>query len=123
MSGGGFGRLPLTLFRIAKSPAAVTSDFVSRMAECEIPRPEEVADPGMWAGLSMWDSHERAANMSRRWRHRGLGTYVARITIPDDAPTSVPAIARPTRGPGHYTVWSCAGRLTELVVDTVSADA
>src|ERR1051326_7847111 len=106
--------MPRSFYRIAKGNPATMTDFRSRMEQCLPPRPIEVENPGEWAGLSIYDTREQAASVSRRWRKRGIGAFIAEVRLPDVFPDGVGIVARQTFRPGHYTIWGCAEMMHSL---------
>jgi hypothetical protein len=109
-------------YRIAQDARASEDDFRSRMERCLPPRTVEVENPGEWAGLSAFDTHAQAAAVSARWRHRGMGAFVAELRIPDVSPVASGIVVRRTFGAGHYTLWGCAAAFLRYVVDTRPAE-
>jgi hypothetical protein len=69
------------------------------------------ADPDPWDGCSLYVRRQQAVRMARR-RPR-LGTFIAELLIPDDAP-----IVRelPDRT-GHFNIWGDADTICGWVVD------
>jgi hypothetical protein len=99
---------PLRLHRILRTEQATEADFLSK-AHLGIPCPS--SDPeilGRWGGLSLFGSAEQARRVSRRLPM--LGSYIAALEIPPGAA----AQAKPTTGPGHYTLGGDPGGGTAL---------
>ena len=95
-------------------------DFISSLQLCRGPRPAEVLEPILWAGVSMFDNLRDAENFAIRY---SLGRYIAEVHIPPRAPAVIHVVVQKTRGPGHYTVLGCAQILSSLVVDTTAVSA
>lgn len=93
MSGPG-----LVLYRIVRVGSPAADDFLSRMMLGFPPRRTEREQPEIWAGLSMFDSADRARARAREFP--ALGAFIATISV--DARR---VVTRQTLGPGHYTVW------------------
>ena len=104
---------PLAFFRIVRGSRPTRQDFLSNKDKGLPPRGPEIDDPAEWAGISVFDTRERAERLARR-RNFALGAFVAELRIPDDAPVLV----RKTFGPGHYTLWGVPPVFLALVVDT-----
>jgi hypothetical protein len=104
---------PLVFFRIVRASRPTPEDFLSNKEKGLPPRGPEIDDPAEWAGISMFDTRERAERLARR-RNFALGAFVAELRIPDAAPV----VVRKTFGPGHYTLWGAPETFLALVVDT-----
>jgi hypothetical protein len=104
---------PLAFFRLVRRDPPTRADFLSNKDKGLPPRGPEVDDPAEWAGISVFDTRERAERLARR-RNLALGAFVAELRIPADAAV----IARKTFGPGHWTLWGTAELFVRLVVDT-----
>jgi hypothetical protein len=112
--------MPSTFYRITKTSPPTATDFMSNLQKCLPPRGPELRDPGEWAGISMYETIEQAAATTERYRY-AIGQFVTRVDVPDGAPAVVRAFVKQTGGPGHYTLWACAERFLQLVVDTTPA--
>lgn len=64
-------------------------------------------DERLYIGISMMDTHERAAAMAAQYN---LGRYIVEVRIPGGSGVQV----HKTRGPGHYTVIRNAEALFRL---------
>lgn len=91
------------LFRIVRWSSLEGDPFISNLAACRLPRGPEVADPLIWAGLSVLDTHAAAETFARRY-HGKLGGFIAVLAVPEDDRR---AVVRSTLGPGHYTLLVC----------------
>jgi hypothetical protein len=90
-----------TFYRILAGEAPTADDFRSNRARGLPPRGPELADPGLWTGLSLFDRREEAERRARRYR---LGTHLAVLDLAEgwvDDPTRL----RKTLGPHHFTAW------------------
>ena len=56
--------------------------------------------PGLWDGLSSYNTATQARRNARK--RPSLGRYIAELRIPDDATVRV---ARTLNSPGHHTIW------------------
>jgi hypothetical protein len=103
---------PLRFFRIVHRNPASREDFLSNRDRGLPPRGPEIDDPAEWAGISVFDTLERARRLALR-RNLALGAFIAELHVAEDAPV----IARKTFGPGHYTLWGTPETFVDLVVD------
>jgi hypothetical protein len=101
--------VPRLFYRIVKADPPTRRDFTSRREKGLPPRGPELTRPQLWSGISVFDTPERARDVVRRTRMRGL---LARLEIPDDAPIRL----RKTLGSGHYTLWGDPEQLLGYVV-------
>jgi hypothetical protein len=99
------------LYRIVKGDAPTERDFLSRMMLGFPARAIEQADPGEWAGLSLYDNPERARQTARDFPQ--IGSHVAAVSLVNIAPRRV--VVRRTGGGGHHTVWAAPGTLLGAV--------
>ncbi len=129
---------PRVLYRVTKTPTPVEVDFQSNLQRCRIPVPIERADPGVWAGLSAYDTLAGAEATARYYGFR-IGRFVAELRFPAEA-SVVPSRSNPDRfslelhradgrvhdvvlaartggPPGHYTLWGCAPVFLQLAVN------
>jgi hypothetical protein len=88
-----------TLYRIVKDSELTLRDFMSLEAQGAPPRSDDPEILRLRTGISCWATEAQARRTARRYPH--LGSYIARIEIPEDAPVRVER----TLGRGHYTVW------------------
>jgi hypothetical protein len=102
-------------YRIVRSNPPTAEDFTSPMMLGKPPQRRERQYPGEWAGLSMFDSVESARAMARRFPI--LGGWIATVQLD---PRRI--VARPTFGPGHYTVWGPPSALLDAVVSLQVAE-
>ena len=86
-----------TLYRIVKDANPKAEDFTSPMMLGRRPQKRERLHPGEWAGLSMFDSKERAQSIARQFPMPG--EWIATVNLD---PSLV--VVWKTFGPGHYTV-------------------
>jgi hypothetical protein len=86
-----------TLYRIVKHEIPEATDFTSPMMLGKRPQKRERSHPGECAGLSMFDSKERARSIARQFPL--VGEWSAAVNLNP----SLVAVWK-TFGPGHYTV-------------------
>lgn len=102
------------LFRIVQEDSPTVGDFTSAMMRGIPPQRRERQHPGEWAGLSMFDSSERARALARQYPK--LGTAIATVRLD---PKRV--VVWKTFGPHHFTVWGppAAGLDAIIAVESV----
>ena len=107
------------LYRVLRDQIPSPTDFRSNLSKCWAPRGPELADPIIWAGLSMWDTRDLAERAARRYKGR-IGAYVGAVHVAQD---DARVLIRPTLSPGHVTVMACEESLTLLVCNGPPAKA
>ena len=98
----------MILFRVIKRSRPNLSDFWSDLALGNDPLPDQLREPLLWAGVSMFADLQLTITNTRAY---SLGRAVARLDIPDEADV----ILRPTAGRGHFSVVGTPHRLKSLV--------
>jgi len=101
------------LYRLVTADRTGPQHFVSNLSRCRIPRGPERDSPIIWAGISMYDSTQQAETTARRYKGR-VGTYLAEVHIPEEAPQ---VVVLPTLTVGHFTVLCCIPGLMLMVHD------
>jgi hypothetical protein len=104
-----------TLHRIIRLDQPTLRDMTSNAA---LGLPTRTTDPAvvrLWDGISCWATEAQARRALRSFPN--LGTHIAVLVIPDDAPIRVER----TRGPGHFTVWGEPADLLSYVSSVVVA--
>jgi hypothetical protein len=86
----------LTLYRAVAEDPPTSEDFASNKAKGK-PR-RDIESEEVWSGISVYDTKERCRKKAAQF---GLGTHIAELTIPADAPIQRGAIGRG----GHCTLW------------------
>jgi hypothetical protein len=104
-----------TLYRIIRERGPTLLDFTSSQAQGIPPRSDAPDVLRLWDGLSCWATESQARRTIRSFPY--LGSYIARLQIPDDAPVRIER----TRGPGHHTVWGDPAVLMSYVVAVTSS--
>ena len=104
----GVAILPI-LFRIVKSDPPSAEDFTSPMMLGVLPQRREREHPGEWAGLSMFDSIERARAMAQHYPR--LGGWIATVNLDIRR-----VVVWKTFGAHHYTVWGAPAAGLEGVI-------
>jgi hypothetical protein len=102
--------VPLTVYRIVRNNPPSWVDFLPNATKDLPPRGAE-SDPLIWAAISTFADPAAAAQRARRY---GLGGFLAELLIPDDGAVPIEGVpgafglvvARPTLGPGHYSLIS-----------------
>jgi hypothetical protein len=108
--------IPL-LYRIVGSDPPTERDFTSPLMLGRRPRRIERAQPEEWAGLSMFDSVERARSKAQEFPN--LGRWIAAVNLDPEL-----VVARRTFGSGHYTVWGLPATIlaSVMAVEPVSGE-
>ena len=107
---------PTILYRIVETNPPTSWDFTSNEARgrpLHHPTPEKRR---LWAGLSMFANEDRARRNARKFP--ALGSYIARLMIPDSESVQVER----TLGPGHYTVWGTPSYVLTFVAEVFAVD-
>lgn len=91
--------MALVLYRIIKAREPTLLDFTSLAAQGLAPGTDDPELQRLHMGISCWATESQARRTARRFPT--LGTHIATLVLPEDAPVRV---AR-TRGPGHHTAW------------------
>ena len=104
---------PRTFSRVVKHNPPTPEDFMSYEA-LGIP----VLDPSpetlrLRDGISVQATEAQARRKARGIL--GLGSYIARLEIPEDAPIRIER----TKGPGHHTLWGEPAELLRCVVPPI----
>ncbi len=98
-----------TLYRIVRGRQFVIEDVRSNLARCKPRRASELLDIAEWAGVSTFDTPERAG-YTARLHH--MGTQLARLDVPADDSR---VVLSPRSSSGHVTVWACEQVLASFV--------
>lgn len=101
--------------RITKHDPATRADLMSNLAK-GIPHTDD--DPERMrlnGGISVFNTEQQARKKAIAYPE--LGSYVARLEVPEDAPGV--RIERTLRTPGHHTIWADPDQLLEYVVSIV----
>jgi hypothetical protein len=103
---------PRTFYRLLRSNTPALSDFMSYEA-LDVPprRPLTARQRDQWRGVSFYAT--LAAARLRAQLSPQLGSHIAEVRIPTDAPVR---IEQAGRDPDHYTVWAEPGDLRDWVV-------
>jgi hypothetical protein len=104
-----------TLYRIIQSSTPTLLDFTSLEAQGIPPRSDDPEIIRLRSGISCWATETQARRTAMRYPF--LGSHIATLQIPDDAPVRVER----TRGRGHYTVWGSPVELMTYVTSVQSA--
>jgi hypothetical protein len=104
-----------TLYRIVKSGEPTLLDLTSNEVQGIPLRSDDPEVRRLWSGLSCWATEAQARRAIRSFPH--LGSHIAILQIPDDAPVRV----QRTRGPGHHTLWGDPATLLTYVAAVVPA--
>lgn len=104
-----------TLYRIIQNAELSLLDLTSSGAQGIPPRSNDPEILRLWDGISCWATEAQARRTIRSFPH--LGTHIAILQIPDDAPVRVER----TRGPGHHTVWGDPAVLMTYVTSVIHA--
>lgn len=104
-----------TLYRVVKNREPTLLDFMSNEVQGTPLRSEDPEVMRLWGGISCWASEAQARRAIRSFPR--LGSHIATLQIPDDAPVRVER----TRGPGHHTIWGDPATLLTHVASVVLA--
>jgi hypothetical protein len=99
-----------TLHRIIRQGQPTLLDMTSNAAQGLGVRSTDPAVLRLWDGISCWATEAQARRALRSFP--SLGTHIAVLHIPDEAPVRVER----TRGPGHFTVWAALADLLSYVI-------
>ncbi|MFN8514442.1 MAG: hypothetical protein U0232_07275 [Thermomicrobiales bacterium] len=86
-----------TLYRAVNANPPTAEDFTSNKAKGK-PRREPYEREDEWAGISTFDTEARCRAKAADY---DLGTFIAEVDIPDDAPIRIGQVNRR----GHCTIW------------------
>ena len=103
-------------YRIVETDPPVLRDFESNRAKGRPMRKRELAQPSLYAGISVYAKLTQARRTVRRYPR--LGAAVAELRIPEDAPVAI----QRTLGPGHYTLTGDASLLLSYVTAVWSVE-
>ena len=110
--------MPRILFRIVRTNPPSRRDLMSHAERGTRPlRPLSQREADLWNGVSMYDSLEAAVGKARSVA--GLGSFIARVEIPDDADVRIEQTGRERE---HHTVWAPAALLRSWIADVASSD-
>jgi hypothetical protein len=85
-----------------------TADFLSDQAKGRPPRPEQIADPRLYEGVSVWD--DPAPIRVVPWKG-----FIAELEVPEGSPIQV----HDTRGERHWTLIGTPSALLACVRRTI----
>ncbi len=105
-----------TFYRLVGRCPPSLADFESDAERGRQPRDEQLADPRLYRGVSVWNTRLQAEPVARAARERGwtrIGRSVAALAIPS---RWVGVEIHKTRGPGHLTLVATASVLYERVL-------
>jgi hypothetical protein len=107
------GRQGWTLFHLVTSMHPQLDDFRSMLGQGQFPkyRLDQPETYRQAAGVSCYATADQARDLARRVP--ALGSFVARVFIPDDA--CAIEVARTGRG-GHHTVWASPSYFLSRIV-------
>lgn len=91
---------PPLFYRVTRAGAPTVRDFRSNTAKGRQPPAYDSETLRLWAGVSMFDSLDRARERARHLP--GMGRYIATIRIPPDGSVHY---ERTGNDPHHYTLW------------------
>ena len=92
--------MPRTLYRIVRANPPIVDDFMSDAAFGE-PPPPDPERARLHDGISTFNTEQQARRKAQAYPI--LGSYLATIVLPDDAPARV---ERTLGSRGHQTVWA-----------------
>jgi hypothetical protein len=101
--------MPYVLYRAIRRPQPSIGDFWSDYAHGEEPVPNQLRQPLMWCGVSMFSDVTKAKDLAERWMQ---GRFLAELNIPDDADVYV---LQTGRDPLHHSVMGTPATLRSLV--------
>jgi hypothetical protein len=109
--------MPLTCYRLLKTPSPTAEDFKSQAEKGRKPPKSLPAHKlAEWDGVSVLRSLEEAVVFQREFQY--LGAYIAVLEIPDDAPV----VRTPPDRYGHFTLRAPGAVLFEYLTDVISVD-
>lgn len=103
-----------TFYRITLTNPPTVDDFASPQSKGRAPRDDNLETQRLWGGISVFATERQARNQAMDLPL--LGSYIAALTIPDDAPVRV---ERTLRTRGHHTLWAEPSLLLRCIVSVV----
>lgn len=104
--------MPFTCYRVVKSWPPQRHDLESDQAKHKPPRPAQLRDPRLYAGISVFEATTFIEAIRQRVPLPGV---IVELVIPDGAPVAV----HKTLSPGHWTVIGDPDHLLGCVVRLV----
>jgi hypothetical protein len=104
-------------YRVTRSNPPSPRDFFSNVTKRRRPPAYDQETLRLWAGISMFDTLERA---QERARHLPvMGAFIAEVQIPDNGPVY---FEQTGTDPHHYTIWGDPMVLLDAVIMVILVD-